>query len=307
MGFWDSQLGDLEALGMVFTDEEIEVLENGGRAVHLRCLPSWDPVYYEQAGGLEKGTDGQVILLPETILAVAPTSLLSENEWGVRDSGPPLVADALEAEYGELWRAWPSAIGSVDQKYTEIYGHGSGDWIRGETTRPYRFWALFPDPGPEILRPIEHAALELLDDSHYWDMAYICQTDYDNMQTGDGIYPPYAWAYVYAPDLLGEEEQTEVESFMAQYGDEDSSEVRIIANVYRQLIDAGMMLPLGEDPITRRNEPELEQFASKIDNPAARFWYEGVVAQYHARVALVRSRMDQSHRNVMDLGERYIA
>lgn len=229
MGFWDARLSDLEARGVQFSDEEVEILERGGRVVHLHPLEE-----AEDGGwpGSERDGKGEVVLTVEVLRTTSPLDRYN-SPWKQEFQS---VAEALDGTYGRRrWTAFPVYPAVVDLELPK----GNSHWLdghhiewRAEELNPYAWWNCIPyDPSMDqalgvLMQAQSKRIAEAMWESYHW----IADTWRNYMDPLD------AWLYTFHPNLISDEDRDNiVESYAANYGGDDDEIERSLRSMGEEM------------------------------------------------------------------------
>jgi hypothetical protein len=134
MNVWRNSINDVQALGIVITQDQIEVLERGGEVLVIQGLP--EPGCYVYYGEHKTATDqdGQMILVA-SILRSYPID------------GPALPGIKAESMYELVksnmnnpdWNYWPSYTGELVEDHIAV----PFEWFTGSAAS-YRVWSGIP-------------------------------------------------------------------------------------------------------------------------------------------------------------------
>lgn len=201
MGFWDARLSDLEARGVQFSEDEVEILERGGYVVHLHPQEGAEPY-----GDTERDASGEIVLTVEVVRAVSPLDLYSPAWQKVAVS----VAEYFDKHFHRSeWTSWPAYTGLLDLEMpTDTYL----GWdtcmheCRAEDLNLYSWWNCVPytpemDPALKVLIKAQadrHAAA--LWNEMYW-LSDLWQNHLD---------PLDCWIWERHPAALDEEDKTQI-------------------------------------------------------------------------------------------------
>lgn len=201
MGFWDARLSDLEARGVQFSEDEVEILERGGYVVHLHPQEGAEPY-----GDAERDASGEIVLTVEVVRAVSPLDLYSPAWQKV----PVSVAEYFDKHYHRReWTSWPAYTGLLDLEMpTDTYL----GWdtcmheCRAEDLNLYSWWNCVPytpemDPALRVLIKAQadrHAAA-------LWNEMYWLNDLWQNY-----LDPLDCWIYTMHPHVLSEEQEHEI-------------------------------------------------------------------------------------------------
>lgn len=171
MGFWDLQLGDLEARGIKIGEMDEKILEEGGRVLHLRHLvspfstPDWINGFFDQ--------NDEPVFVIESLEVHSPNAIIPlDAPWEGRPGIS--VAQQMDEECGDGWRKFPTyaAVLEDGDRYAGP-GYSSWDPWRSEKLAPYRFWGCTPLLDPSVYTSIARSCQLRLQDSLYYEVEHV--------------------------------------------------------------------------------------------------------------------------------------
>lgn len=237
MGFWDVRLADLEAQGEVFTQEEVEALENGGLVLHLHPLENADT---ELSGNEWYPGTNEIVTVPEVLQTYSPFSDVL-SAWSGQQTGVTL-REYLDGEYsgwGGSWNVIPSHVGRV---HAGTLGQVMCQPREDEITS-YVYWNCLPLTSTRMADAADilmSAAGKMLDDAGYWQMQQLCHIAYN-------YYDPHdAWLYTFHRERLSEADvnqlYTEIDYYSgASSREEMEHELEITGKEYQYLYERGAL------------------------------------------------------------------
>lgn len=241
MGFWDVRLADLEAVGEVFTEDEVRVLEEGGKVLHLHPLETPDVETYDWC----IRDDGEVVLLPEVCNIIGPLDYLPPP-WRNYDGYVNVqAARYLDDNFGgwrsdrSTWTFAPHYAGDVDTQH-DLHG------IRCEEFGAFVYWNCHPlVTAHDVLlaEQIVNAGTTMLDKALWWPVEWICQEWY----SGDGPDPADHWLYQHHRDRMEPEDRDEYRERMRyDHGDDWGNQSAMLAANFDDLLKARIVSLYGD-------------------------------------------------------------
>jgi hypothetical protein len=148
VGFWDAGIGDLEGMGVAVTDEQRDVLLEGGEVLFIGALLS--PWYRDGDTSPMLDQDGEVVYVAQQ-MTVSPGDF---NEEEISE---------LDNTYNDSWREWPSYVGTVQERSID-----QRPWMEEETWY-VRIWDGTPieEGNDDIAARIFRACSDRINDSIY--------------------------------------------------------------------------------------------------------------------------------------------
>lgn len=298
MGFWDVRLADLGAAGESFTEDEVRVLEGGGRVLHLHPLETPDVEVRDWC----TYPDGEVVVLPEVLEVHGPSDLMLPGYYPATEKGKPVppmtVAEYLDKEYSwhggrKDWTDLPRYAGDVASLH-DIHS------VRCEEFTAYVYWNCYPlvtKHDEALAEQILAAATEFLDTALWWPVEMMCRAWYD------GEYDPVdLWAVVHHPEVIEPEDRDSlIELLEYTYGSYAEEEAKFQAQAVQDLLDARIIDLTGHlAPFAHGEELRIMPWPRMEDILDARKQYDAadLWRRIHARreAAIRRNASPINHR-----------
>lgn len=296
MGFWDARLGDLEAAGVRFSDEEVDALERGGRLLHLHPFENAERQSYAVT---ERDPSGEVVLTLEVIRAISPLDRYLAD-WKKENI---TVAGVLDRDVGrERWTAFPAYVGVVDTSIQEcFFEHPYLDY-RADELHTYAWWNCIPfeDSMLPALRVLDRAQTdrhrESLWDEYGWitDMWENCIDPFD------------CWTLYYRPDLLNDDDTNLIMSSLENEWGIDirdvESEVRMVAEAMNDIYSHGIW-PF---PLTKEDGTPADTRYEGIDALGALPWQplEHFIPPHEIEALALWQRINARRRHGLQITSR---
>lgn len=238
MGFWDVRLADLEALGEVFTDDEVRVLEEGGRVLHLHPLETPDVDTYDWC----TYADGEVVVLPE-IVEVSGLNDVVVNKWHLPGENPMAVAEVLDTTFSwrgnrKSWTDYPRYAGVVDTAH-DIWT------CRCDDLSAFVYWNCYPlltQEDEALAEQIVGSAETFLERAYWYPVEWVCRLWYE------GEYDPAdVWMLVNHPERVDPVIREQLEdTFDYSFGNDGLHAMESDAQMFQDLLDARLISLTGD-------------------------------------------------------------
>ena len=213
MGFWDTGITDLGAMGVNVTQAQRLTLEQGGEVLTIRGLLS--PWWSQGDSSPMCDQEGEVVYVPATLSACEPYARM-RPDWS-RDHA--IVREFMDTEYGSDWRTWPSYVGELDEAIEQRW------W--NDTLTYVRVWDGIPimnDMDADAVKRIYRAAQNRLNNSVYYELVDLYEFENSGEYSIDDILP--------LVDLYKEENKEAFDEMVEDITDLDPDYVhRIVAAV----------------------------------------------------------------------------
>lgn len=287
MGFWDAGIGDLEAQGVSVSQNQIDVMEDGGQVLVIKGLLSPYHWYGDESGILDQ-YENQVFV-PLLMQAVSPLDTELPN-WGIHNNP---IRNFMDDYTGDsLWRAWPSYIG----EYTEA----AIDYPYGEESLSYaRVWdgtPLVSATDRMLAGEIIKAARKRITDSVYEQFCIL--SDFES--SGN-----YAISQL-DPFLAFEPEDIHA---LEQFDDYSPDYMFCVLSAYRDLL-AGNYLTTSDDPKDCINlkdiefEP-MEHYLGWL--PEAMVMWNKMVNRHENAMVIIKSSLSSKSANQFQIYEGQVS
>jgi hypothetical protein len=229
MGFWDVRLADLEAAGEVFTDEEVEVMEEGGKVLHLHPLETPDIEVMDWC----TYADGEVVVVPEMADVYGPHQ--SPPSWVQQhEHAWPDVATFLDDNFDwhggrSMWTDIPRYAGELTHEHY-ICG------VRCEELTGFVFWNCWPisASNQHLADQILAAGIRFVDEGLWWQAEWLCRQLYDGEY--DLMMP---WLMIKHPERVKAADLEVMHDSMSYlHGRDYLDELKVQASMFQDLYDA---------------------------------------------------------------------
>lgn len=232
---WVHSYSDLRSVGVRVSEQQQFVAENGGRVLIVQRLPAVDICGCGQDhGSPQVMPNGEPMMIPATFAAIDPNDGYSAG-WNIK--ARETVAEALEANMGQVWRSFPSYIGVADTQALEEYYE--------EEPRPVRLWTGLPlmtDAEIALGDAIVAGFTTCIATSPYLAMRELLQMEFAAMEWGEFELDD--------PDEEGAQQYRDLRSALIKDG------YVVDASTEDNPLDWGPGLPLEFPPIERFVSPE---------------------------------------------------
>lgn len=234
MGFWDVRLADLEAAGEVFTDEEVRVLEEGGKVLHLHPLQTPDIEVMDWC----TYDDGTVVVVPELADIYGPRDVPPRWTDPGNPPGWPSVAHYMDDNFS--WRGGRRDWTDIPRDCGEVTHEHYICGVRCEELTGFAYFNCWPvTPENELLvRLIVAGGAPLVDSGLWWQAEWLCRMLYEGEY--DIIAP---WLIVNHPSRISAEDVEATRAVLEYtYGAHDvDGELKIQAQMFQDLFDARVL------------------------------------------------------------------
>ena len=277
MGFWDRQIADLAVAGVTFSDSEVDLLENGGKAMFLAELP--DPSVYYGGDYTLIDEDEEIVLVPVMLDVRSP---LEDYIPAASEHGPVCHADYLDAQWGEEWRRHPAYTAYVDDG-----DRWSSSLVSFDDVRPIRPWACAPLLTPndeEVFRRLQKYTHERLNAGHFFDVDAVCWVEAQGEIAMEdacvllGLVEPPA-------------DYNRIGDMTAEDIDWDPDYLKSVAGAYKDLCDAGICFRWSWSKETTGEPfviPRIEDYFDPDDLEAYDLWSRVVARRKSAEAKAAR-------------------
>jgi hypothetical protein len=237
VGFWDVRLAALEARGEVFSDDEVRVLEEGGKVIHLHPLQTPD---VETRDWCTYPDRNEIVVLPEILdisgSSEAPPAWV-QSQWGKDRLAYPTLGHYMDVNFSWMggrssWTDVPRYVGQVSHEHP----HAICDYSCEDYTA-YAYWNCWPiitSHDEDLAKQIIHTGHTFLDKSLWWELEWLCRVAYD----GEYSYED-PWLYTYHPKRMKRRDREAFEAVM-DYSEGDNAEesIRLHADQFQNLLNA---------------------------------------------------------------------
>lgn len=230
MGFWDSKLADLEALGIRFDPLMEKALEGEVNVMHLHHMlspfstPEYQEGCYDQAG--------DPVFVIEPVRSYSPT--------GVTEYKNAVLSEVNDYWGDEGWMDVPCVLGYLEQedRYNAWCYHG-WNHHRAEQMTPYRFYMCYPMVDDSVYESLARACDHRLADGFYYDideMTFFESSDDDYIDLGS------LWLFENDPQTLKPDELKHVTRWLQDNEPEEGRRLSAMA-AYERLVENNVVPP----------------------------------------------------------------
>lgn len=177
MGIWDRQIVDLEALGVRFSDLEVDLLsgnwgfENARRPKVLHLATLLDPTARYNLSEAMEDEAGNPVLYAEIIELGHPEELVQRGWFQDSKDRMTRLAKVMDEEHGVYEHRFPSYFGVVEEPSGDL--DISNQWYRTESNHPYPFWMCLPVTDEDAARRLVQASEQRIMVTGYAPLLYI--------------------------------------------------------------------------------------------------------------------------------------
>jgi hypothetical protein len=189
VGFWDVRLADLEAEGEYFTEDDVKVLEEGGRVLHLHPLETPD---VEVRDWCVYPKTSEIVVMPEMADVYGPRQ--AGPDWLKTAEGGPYLSVAHFMDRNHTWQGNRSSW----TDYPRLLGEPSHEHffcnMRCEEVSGFAYWNCHPIVGDyqeQLAKEIIRATNVMMDGALYPQVDWLCRMAYEG--EWDYADPWLAW------------------------------------------------------------------------------------------------------------------
>lgn len=293
MGLWDNQIVDLEALGIRFSDLEVDLLtddEVSGFLVHLHQV--LDPSTCCGEPHTVFDPEGQPVMVAEIIEIVGPYYPVDRYDRRGNRDGVEYLHEQMERVHGSVTSEFPWYFGLLDDCGVTDF-HTADQAMREDEYYPYPFWTCLPATDLDAAKRLVKASQRRLADSIYPAYWYYSEFEEESEWCCDIMA---MWRAVRCNIPLDDEQKVQwryyLDSFIGKDKQARKDHIGMLLSCYEDLVAAGICKDPRDPP-----GPEVE-FEGLALKPIEAFLQDDPVAlgYWHD----IRSRM-------LFMGKRYEA
>ena len=286
MGFWDAGIGGLEASGISVSDDQIDMLEEGGQVLVIKGLLSPFHWYGDETGILDQ--DDNLVYVPLLMEAVAPMST-ELPEW--RISGRQIRKFMDDYTGDTMWRAWPSYIGEYIQEATESpYGCESFSYARVWDGTP-----LVSATDRMLAHEIFTAARKRVNDSVYEEFCILTEFESSGSYSVSQLDPFLAFE---SEDVQGLED----------FDEYDPGYMHCVLSAYRDLLAGNYLTNCDDQDPRDLKDIEFKPMSHYLGwLPEAMVMWERMVSRHENAHAIIRSSLSAKSANHFNIYEGQVS